>query len=75
MKINPNAQVKYPVSKNLLKSLRRFYIVILQYQVLPRLAYFQSSSSGKTTLLRQKAQKNNVMSEFQLNLHKHVNIW
>jgi len=44
-------------------------------QVLPRLAYFQSSSSGKTTLLRQKSQNNNVMSEFQLNLQKHVNIW
>ena len=41
-KINPNAQEKYPVSINLMTSLRRFYIVIHQYQVLPRLAFVVS---------------------------------
>ena len=31
-KINPKAQEKYPVSINNLKSLKRFYIVILTHQ-------------------------------------------
>jgi len=33
-KINLKAQEKYPVKKNILKSLRRFCIVILQHKVL-----------------------------------------
>jgi len=37
MKINPSKQDNYPVSKNLLKLLG-FYIVILQHHMLPCLA-------------------------------------
>jgi len=47
MKIIPKAQEKYPVSINLPRSLTRFYIVILQHEVLPRLAFFQLSGSGQ----------------------------
>ena len=38
----PNAREKYPVSINLLKSLRRFYIVIFQYPT--NIKYYHSST-------------------------------
>jgi len=54
----PNAQDEYPVSINLLKSLTRFCIVILQHHVLPRLTFFQSSGGGQNNIIMsEKSQK------------------
>jgi len=55
--MNPNSEEKYPVSINLLKLLRRLYTVILQHQVLPRLAYFQSSNSGQNNSITSEVTK------------------
>jgi len=71
-KINPNAQERYPVWTNLLRSLRRFHNVILQCQVLPRLACFQLSSSGKNNNTVSELAKS--ISTYHLNLQKHINI-
>jgi len=67
-----HAQEKYSVLINLMSSLRKFYLVILQYQLLPRLAYFQSSSSGQNNIIMSEVAK--LISEYQLNFQKHVNI-
>jgi len=45
------------VSLNLLKSPRSFYIVTLQHEVLPRLEYFQSSSSGQNNIITTEVAK------------------
>jgi len=43
--------------------------------MLPRLAYFQSSSSGQNNIITSEvAKKSSIMSEFYLNLQKHVNV-
>jgi len=55
--MNPNAEVKYPVSINLLKLLRRLDIIILQHQVRPRLANFQSSHSGHNNSITSEVAK------------------
>jgi len=49
VKINPNAQETHLVSINLLKSLRSFYTVMLQHQILTTLAYF--STSGQNNII------------------------
>ena len=58
-----------------LKSLRRFCIVILQHQVLPRLAYINRPVVGKTTILRQKSQKIQYYVRIATKLAKTVNIY
>jgi len=63
MKIIPKAQEKYPVSINLPRSLTRFYIVILQHEVLPRLAFFQLSSSVQNNVIRSEVAKNPVLRQ------------
>jgi len=63
MKIIPKAQEKYPVSINLPRSLTRFYIVILQHEVLPRLAFFQLSGSGQNNVIRSEVAKNPVLRQ------------
>ena len=63
------------MSKNLLKShWGSTLIYILQHQVLPCQNYFQSSRSVKTTYYVRSHKKSSAMSEFQLNVQKHVNI-
>jgi len=42
-KINPKAQEKYPLSINILKSLRRFYIVVLKHQAVHHITAFKAS--------------------------------
>jgi len=59
----PNAQEIYPASRNLLKSLRWFYNVILQHQTLPRLAYFQSTSSGQNKIVTFEVAKNPLLRQ------------
>jgi len=44
---------------------------VLQHQLLPRLAYFQSSSFGQNNIIMTAAAK--LVSEYQLNLQKHIN--
>jgi len=62
------------VSQNLLKSLRRFYIVILQHQVIP---HAKRTSCGpivaKQHYCIRSRKQSNIISEFQLKLQKHVN--
>ena len=68
MKINPSTHEKYPVSINLLQSLRKFHIAIIQHQVLPRLVYFQSFRRVVGNKYVRSPKNSSVMSELQLKL-------